>query len=180
MIDYLVAHGGDFWINIIKTLIDVKVYTDTARDADRARLRKETLSRLRRRETCDFETLRSLAHALGARLGVLEVQTPGSTPVGHFPAKVDRHYEEHLVELCVSRNREPGRWAARGPRFFMAGLAVMLASMRGEARDELVALAERLHPGASEVTVFSRWLERSPVRPTRFLALLDARLADKA
>src|ERR1700729_1119706 len=93
--------------------------------ANRARLRKETLSRLRRRETCDFETLRSLAHAVGARLGVLEIQTPGSTPDGHFPANVDRDYEEQLVDLCVSRNRDPGRWAAKGPRFFMAGLAVV-------------------------------------------------------
>ena len=44
-------------------------------------------------------------------------------------------------------------------------------------RDRLSALAERLHPGASEVAVFRQWLERSPLRPTRFLALLDARLA---
>jgi hypothetical protein len=59
----------------------------------------------------------------------------------------------------------------------MAGLAVMLASVRTGERDGLLALAERLHPGASEVAVFSQWLERSPLRPTRFLALLDARLA---
>jgi len=43
-----------------------------------------------------------------------------------------------------------------------------------------LALAERLHPGASEVAVFERWLERSPVRPTRFLSLLDPRLAHAA
>ena len=144
--------------------------------ANRARVRKETLSRLRRRQTCDFETLRSLADAVGARLGVVEVQAPGSTADGHFPAHFHREYEEQLVELCVSRDRDPRRWAVIGPRFFMAGLAVMLASVRTE-RDRLLALAERLHPGASEVAVFSQWLERSPLRPTRFLALLDARLA---
>jgi len=144
--------------------------------AKRAQVCKETLSRLRRRQTCDFETLRSLAHAVGALLGVLEVQAPDSTPDGHFPANFDRDYEEQLLELCVSRNYDPGRWAAAGPRFFMAGLAVVLASVRSGEREDLLALGERLHPGASEVAVLSRWLERSPLRPTRFLALLDARL----
>jgi hypothetical protein len=148
--------------------------------ANRARLRKETLSRLRRRETCDFETLRSLAHVLGARLGVVEIQAPDSTQDGHFPANIDRNYEELLVDLCVSRNRDPERWAAKGPRFFMAGVAVMLASAQSGERDDLLALAERLHPGASEVAVFNRWLERTPLRPTRFLALLDARFAHTA
>src|SRR6266404_2891753 len=62
--------------------------TDTAW-ANRAGVWKETLSRLRSRETCDFETLRSLAHAVGARLGVLEMPAPDSTPDGHFPARVD-------------------------------------------------------------------------------------------
>jgi hypothetical protein len=148
--------------------------------ADRAGVRKETLSRLRRRQSCDFETLRSLAQAVGARLGVLEVQRPDSTPDGHFPTHVDRDYEERLVELSVSGDLDPGRWAGMGPRFFMAGLAVMLASARTESRRGLLALAERLHPGASEVTVFNLWLERSPLRPTRFLSFVDARTAHAA
>jgi hypothetical protein len=59
-----------------------------------------------------------------------------------------------------------------GPRFFMAGLAVMVASVEGRDRCGLLTLAEQLHPGASEPAVFSRWLERSPVRPTRFLPQL--------
>jgi hypothetical protein len=142
--------------------------------AKRAGVRKETLSRLRRRESCDFETLRSLAQAVGARLGVLEVQAPDSTPDGHFPASVSRDYEDRLVELSVSGDLDPGRWAGMGPRFFMAGLAVMLASSRDRDRRGLLALAERLHPGASEVAVFNRWLERSSLRPTRFLSLVDA------
>jgi hypothetical protein len=146
--------------------------------ANRARIRKETLSRLHRRETCDFETLRSLAQALGARLGVLEFQTPGCTADGHFPAHIDRDYEERLVQLCLSGNRDPERWSALGPRFFMAGLAVVLASVNSGERNTLLAVAERLHPGASEVAVFSHWLERSPLRPTRFLALLDVRPAN--
>ena len=148
--------------------------------ASRAGVRKETLSRLRSRQTCDFETLRALAQAVGARLGVLELQAPGATPDGHFPVSVNRDYEEQLVELCGSTDLDPGRWSGAGPRFFMAGLAVMLASARGNDRRSLLTLAERLHPGASEVAVFNRWLERSPLRPTRFLSLMDAHLAHAA
>jgi hypothetical protein len=145
--------------------------------ANRARVRKETLSRLRRRQTCDFETLRSLAQVVGARLGVLDVQVPGSTPDGHFPVSVNRDYEERLVELCASGSLELARWMSAGPRFFMAGLAVMLASAQDRDRRGLLALAEQLHPGASEPAVFNRWLERSSVRPSRFLPLLDTQLA---
>jgi hypothetical protein len=148
--------------------------------ADRAGVRKETLSRLRRRQTCDFETLRSLAQAVGARLGVLDVQAFATTPDGHFPANVDRDYEDRLLNLCASGNLDPDRWASAGPRFFMAGLAVMLASAEGHDRRGLLALAEQLQPGASETAVFNRWLERSSVRPTRFLSLLDVRVTHAA
>ena len=140
----------------------------------RAGVRKETLSRLRRRESCDFETLRRLGEAVGARLGILESRSPGSTPDGHFPAQLDRDYEERLVELCASGDLDSLRWKGSGPRFFMAGLAVMLASVRHNDRRGLLYLAEHLHPGASEVAVFDCWLQRSPVRPSRFLPLLDA------
>src|SRR5581483_3799397 len=157
--------------------------TDRARElglsdsewAGRAGVRKETLSRLRSRESCDFETLRLLAQAVGARLGVVEVRLPGCTEDGHFPETLDRDYEERLVDLGASGNLDPQRWAAMGPRFFMAGLAVMLASAGNKDRRGLLELAERLHPGAGEVPVFNRWLERSPMRPTRFLSMLDVR-----
>src|ERR1700687_202671 len=79
--------------------------------AARAGVRKETLSRLRRRQSCDFETLRALAQAVGARMGVLEVQASESTPDGHFPASVNRDYEDRLVDLCVSGDLDPERWA---------------------------------------------------------------------
>jgi hypothetical protein len=154
-------------------------FTDTEW-AVRAGVRKETLSRLRRRQSCDFGTLRSLAQAVGARLGVLEVQRPDSTDDGHFPTTVHREYEERLVELGVSGDLDPGRWAGMGPQFFMAGIAVMLASVRSRDRRGLLALAERLHPGSSEVAVFNQWLQRSPLRPTRFLSLVDARSAHAA
>lgn len=144
--------------------------------AERACVRKETLSRLRRRRTCDFETLGALARAVGAGLGVTSAASLGSTPDGHFPTRLDRDYEEQLVELCASGDRDPARWAGLGPLFFMAGVAVMLASARDRDRRALIELAERLHPGASEVPVFNRWLERSPLRPSRFLPLVDSRM----
>jgi DNA-binding phage protein len=143
--------------------------------ASLAGIRKETLSRLRERENCDFETMCLLADAVGARLGVLEVAPDEVTPDGHFPVRIDREYEERLVELCASGDRSPIRWQSAGPRFFMAGLAVMLAGSERVDRPALLALAEELHPGATEVVVFSRWLERSPVRPSRFLPLIEAR-----
>src|SRR5437660_3173307 len=125
--------------------------------AARAGVRKETLSRVRHRGTCDLETLSSLAQAVGARLGVLDLRTPGSTPDGHFPAQVDRDYEQRLVELCAGGDLNPALWESGGPRFFMAGLAVMLASILDHDRRGLLALAEGLHPGASEPAVVAYW-----------------------
>lgn len=145
-----------------------------ARWAERAGVRQETLSRLRRRRSCDFGTLTALAEAVGSRLDVIGVEESDVTPDGLIPAHLDRSYEERLVKLCASGNLDPRRWSHHGPRFFMAGLAVMLAGEPGRDRGGLLSLAERLHPGASEVAVFNRWLERSPVRPTRFLPLIDA------
>jgi hypothetical protein len=141
--------------------------------ATRAGLRKETLSRLRRRPSCDFATLESLADVAGLRLTALDDATTEASSGGHFPTQVDRDFEERLLRLCTSRTLEPARWAALGPRFFMAGLAVMLASDPGYDRRDLLALAESLHPGASEPAVFAQWLKHSPVRPSRFLPMLE-------
>ena len=148
--------------------------------ARRAGIRKETLSRLRERDNCDFETMCGLADAVGVSLGVLESVADETTPDGHFPLVVNREYEERLVDLCAMRARDPAPWRSAGPRFFMAGLAVMLASSQRADRPALLALAEQLHPGATELSVFSRWLERSPVRPSRFLPLVEARAARAA
>jgi hypothetical protein len=140
--------------------------------ASRSGVRKETLSRLRRRATCDFATLSALAAAVNSRIGLQET-LPAATADGHFPAGVSRDYEQQLLDLCASRSLDAGRWANLGPRFFMAGLAAMVASVAGYDRRGLLALAEQLHPGASEAAVFTRWLEHSPVRPSRFLPLLN-------
>jgi hypothetical protein len=144
--------------------------------ATRAAVRKETLSRLRQRTSCDFATLQALAQVVGARVGVLDANAPGSTADGHFPAKVSRGLEEQLVTLCASQELDRERWQNLGPAFFMAGLAVMVASVRGFDRNGLCALAEQLHPGSSQPDVFSLWLQRSPVRPSRFLPLLANRV----
>jgi hypothetical protein len=149
--------------------------------ASRAGLRKETLSRLRRRSSCDFATLDALAAVVGARIEVVEAEDLlYSSPDGHFPSQVSRDYEERLLQLCASRALDPTRWAQLGPRFFMAGLAVMLASVPELDRRGLLALAEQLHPGASEPAVFAKWLERSPVRPSRFLPTLAVELKHAA
>jgi hypothetical protein len=54
----------------------------------------------------------------------------------------------------------------------MAGLAVMLASSNQDERTALLALGESLHPGSSNPEVFQKWLDRSPIRPSRFLPML--------
>jgi len=148
--------------------------------AARAGIRKETLSRLRSRQSCDFETLQTLARVVGASVGVIDGITPQSTEDGRFPAQLDREYEEQLLDLCASGEFEAQRWRHQGPAFFMAGLAVMVASVPEFDRRSLLELAEALHAGSSQVGVFALWLERSPVRPSRFLPMLLAELRHAA
>lgn len=140
--------------------------------ASRAGIRKETLSRLRGRRSCDFATLQTLACAVGASVSVIDKKAPGSTADGRFPAKLDRDHEEELLALCASRELDPARWRRHGPAFFMAGVAVMVASVPEFDRRALLDLAEGLHAGSSQVGVFALWLEQSPVRPSRFLPML--------
>ena len=140
--------------------------------ASAAGFSKETLSRLRRRSSCDLSTLIALADAAGAQLFVAVASQPVTTADGHFPNELSREYEDRLLTLCASRRLDAAEWAAAGPAFFMAGLAVMLASSADADRRALLALAENLHPGATEVPVFARWLRRSPLRPSRFLPML--------
>jgi hypothetical protein len=139
-----------------------------------AGLRKETLSRLRTRGDCDLNTLCALAQAIGAQVAIAPASAQSAE--GHFPDRYDRHYEEGLVDLCASGMLDPAAWRATGPAFFMAGVAVMLASVRGFDRGRYLGLAETLHPGSSHVDVFNNWLVRTPVAPSRFLPMLEARL----
>ena len=141
-----------------------------------AGLRKESLSRLRRRDSCDYLTLDSLARAVGARLAVQQLPAKPTTSDGHFPLRLTRDDEEALLVLATSRDLQPENWTQLGPRFFMAGLATLLASLRGFDRRTLLALAETLHPGTSQPDVFRLWLKDSPLRASRFVPPLEARM----
>jgi len=140
--------------------------------ANRAGICKETLSRLRGRQSCDFETLDALARVAGSRIGVISASALPSTRDGRFPATFDRDYEAKLIDLCASRDLDAAVWERSGPRFFMAGLAVMLASVPEFDRRSMLELAERLHAGSSQAEVFALWLKGSPLRPSRFLPML--------
>jgi hypothetical protein len=140
--------------------------------AARAGIRKETLSRMRGRTSCDLATLQALAEVVGSGVTIEDHVRPISTPDVRFPVRVDREFEERLLALCASGDLSPARWRHLGPDFFMAGLAVMVASAPGFDRRALLDLAERLHAGSAKVEVFAEWLERSPVRPSRFLPML--------
>lgn len=148
--------------------------------AAEAGVRPETVSRLRSRGNCDLSTLEALADAVGLRLFAgpnpdSRESSPdsGSAVLRHMPAKYGREEEGALLDLCSEREPHPDRWRSAGPSFFMGGLAVMLAGARGYDRSRYLALAEALHPGITEPEVFSAWLVQSPVRPSRFLPMLE-------
>jgi hypothetical protein len=142
--------------------------------AARAGIRKETLSRLRGRRSCDFGTLDALARVVGSRIGVIAGNAIKTTRDGRFPAIYDRDFEARLIDLCASRDLDAAVWERLGPKFFMAGLAVMLASVPEFDRRSMLELAERLHAGSSQADVFALWLKGSPLRPSRFLPMLRA------
>ena len=152
--------------------------------AERAAVRHETLSRLQHRETCDLRTLRALARVVGAELELRWAPSFAAAGEGehdpHVPAAVTRADEERLAVLCASRDADAASWLRHGPAFFMAGLAMLLASLASFDRRRYCELAERLHPGSSQPGVFALWLARSPLRPSRFVPLLQAELADAA
>jgi hypothetical protein len=148
--------------------------------AAKASVRPETLSRLRNRGDCVLSTLEALAHAVGLRLFVgpnpgaqASASKSGAAELRHMPAKYGRKEEQKLLDLCSEPEADPGRWRSAGPSFFMGGLAVMLASARGYDRSRYLDLAEALHPGITAPEVFSAWLAQSPVRPSRFLPMLE-------
>lgn len=137
-----------------------------------AGIRQETLSRLRRRQSCDLSTLRALAEVVGAEITLIDLWAGGVSEDGHLPLSLSREDEARLLRLACATNIDVDAWLNAGPRFFVAGVAVMLAGEPGCDRQRFLALAEQLHPGASLPEVFSLWLERSPLRPSRFLPML--------
>ena len=147
--------------------------------ARRAGLPKETLCRLRSRSNCDLATLDALGRALGRQLSVAEPGA-GTTPNGLWPELVDRGLEVRLLDLLRTRSSRVEDWRALGPPFFLAGLATTLASVPGLDRRTYLALAEALHPGATEPRVYARWLTDTPLPPARFLPMLQAQLESAA
>jgi prevent-host-death family protein len=101
-------------------------------------------------------------------------------PEGEMPARFSRADEARLLDFCAALPDDAGLWGMQGPTYFMAGVAVLLASLRGMPRPMLLALAERLHPGMTRREVFARWLERTPLRAARFVPMLRKRMADAA
>jgi len=140
-----------------------------------AGLPKESLSRLRRRADCDWATLERLAAAADQRF--VAVPRQELTPDGHFPLTLLRDDEEHLYQLVLSGDLSAVRWRSHGPSFFMAGLAVLVAGSPDFPRRALLELADSLHPGILEISVYSRWLQRTPIEPSRFFAQLRAAAA---
>lgn len=139
-------------------------WTDSAW-ARAASLPKETLSRTRSRATCDLATLDRLARAVGRAVDV----RPTPSPDGLWPASVDRALEQALVDLAATHSTRFDDWRNHGPPFFLAGLAVTLASVTGFERADYLALAETLHPGAAEPRVYERWLAETPLSPDRYV-----------
>ena len=135
-------------------------------------LPKETLSRLKRNPSCDLRTLAALAQAVGCTLVAVPATVQGGE---HMPKSFNRDYEDDLLDLCASGNTDPDAWCAHGPKFFVGGLAVLLASARGFERERYLRLAEVLHPGVSTPEVFAMWLKQSPLRPARFLPMARRR-----
>lgn len=127
----------------------------------------ETLSRLKKRASCDFRTLDALASAAGFTLVPARAADDA--------AKFGREAEEELLDLCASGNADASVWRTYGDSFLMAGLAMMLASSRGFDRRRYLELAEALHAGMSFPEVFDLWLKRTPLKASRFLPLLRHR-----
>jgi hypothetical protein len=141
--------------------------------ADASGLPRETLCRLKRQRSCDLRTLAALAGSAGLSLVAVPLAAVGRGE--HVPERLDREYENELLDLAASSDTDLAHWRARGPAFFMGGFAVMLASARGFDRERYLRLAEALHPGITTPEVFAVWLSRSPLRAARFLPMVRRR-----
>lgn len=136
-----------------------------------ARLPQETLSRLKKRSDCDLNTLVALAEPFHLQVALQEALPR------ELPSTYGREEEETLLDLCCAPTLDLRAWRQAGPRYFMAGVAMLLACARGMDRESLAMLAEALYPGMSNPEVFGAWLKQSPVRPSRFLPMLRQRLS---
>ena len=160
-------------LQTMTTRVRVRGWTDR-QWAFTAKIRPETLSRVRHRGSCDVATLDALAQACGLELMTRDPAVAVATDAsGLFPGQFDRALEERLLGLCVSGDVDPAHWRALGPSFFVAGLAAMLSCFDDlDPDDRYAKLAEILHPGVLAVFAFRVWLQRSPVKANRFLPML--------
>jgi hypothetical protein len=101
-------------------------------------------------------------------------------PDRRWPRTVDRGYEARLLDLLASDSPSVDCWRLLGPSFFMAGLAVTLASVGGFERRRYLALAEQLHAGSTVPEVYQQWLAGTPLPPSRLLPPLLAARAHAA
>jgi hypothetical protein len=134
--------------------------------AERAGLRAETLSRLFARDDCELRTLTNLAGAANQRLLLVP------QPDREMPTPWNREVERGYALLCASGSTDVGRWLSEGPRYFLSGLAMMMASSRGADREAYLALAFALCPAMRDPTEFGTWLSMTPTRPSRFLPMV--------
>lgn len=113
-------------------------------------------------------------------LGSHAAPTLDSLAVGRDCARGDaadyRAWEESLLALCAAAPVDVAQWRRRGDARCYAGLALMLACASGFDRPRYLALAEALDLAMMSAESFEQWLASSPVKPSRFLPLLRARL----
>lgn len=100
---------------------------------------------------------------------------PGVKAVGR-PGKIEkapfRLKEEAMLALCAGA-LDVKAWRRAGTPRFMAGMALMLASVSGLDRARYLALAKKLDPTALSVEAFEAWLATNPYKPSRFLPMLE-------
>ena len=86
-------------------------------------------------------------------------------------------YESIRLQLHLPTTRSP---LTSRPSFFVAGLAVTLASASGFDRRRYLALAEQLRAGSTVPEVYQQWLAATPLPPSRLLPPLLAMRARAA
>lgn len=77
-----------------------------------------------------------------------------------------------MLALCAAAP-DLKTWRRAGAPRFLAGMALMLASVRGFDRPRYLALAEKLDPSVLTVAAFEAWLKENPYKPSRFLPRLQ-------
>ena len=96
-----------------------------------------------------------------------------------WPAMIDRQFETNLIDLIGTGSTRAEDWRPLGPPFFIAGLAVTLASLPEFDRRTYLGLAEDLQPGATTLQVYAKWLAETPLPPGRFLPMVRTKLASR-